>query len=155
MSNILGTDGVCTYCGEPADSVDHVISLDWLGYKRGNGKSKRAGMVVWACRDCNSRLRNKNHQTLTARCEDTCEIIFKSNKKLIDGPLWGNGDIDGLEGNLRCEMEVYQAHQIIARARYSFYNSPKFWLNIEAIRNQVRQRKEKAVWADSFFETAA
>jgi hypothetical protein len=43
--------GVCVYCGETADTVDHLLPKPWTG-----GTARKYVPVVPACRECNSTL---------------------------------------------------------------------------------------------------
>lgn len=45
-------DGRCVYCGDPADTIDHVIP-------RSKGGTDDLDNLVPACRDCNSRKGNR------------------------------------------------------------------------------------------------
>lgn len=53
-------DPVCTYCGEPAMSIDHIIPVS----KGGTGERDN---LTPACRSCNSMKRNLSLETFLAR----------------------------------------------------------------------------------------
>lgn len=43
--------GVCVYCGETADTIDHLLPRNWTGESH-----RKCVPVVPACRECNSTL---------------------------------------------------------------------------------------------------
>lgn len=53
-------DPLCTYCGEPADSIDHIIAVT----KGGTGERDN---LTPACRSCNSKKRNLSLETFLER----------------------------------------------------------------------------------------
>ncbi len=122
----FGHRGICVYCGDPADTIDHVIPLAWsLGRK----KSKRTpvGPVCPACRDCNSHLASRYFDCFWDRCRWNRDRIEKRALPI----LWFNHQIQELDYTMRS----FVAHQCFVRLWYriraDWFESPDFLMGVE------------------------
>lgn len=61
-------EGLCAYCSEPADTLDHVIPVKL------SGESAR-GNLLPACRSCNCRKRTKTIEEFLELCEREGKLI--------------------------------------------------------------------------------
>lgn len=109
----------CTYCGEEATALDHVIPLAYLGiYKRTRHSLKDC---VPACRECNSLLGCYAYHTIPERAEYISDRLSTRYRKRLNGAVWSEEEIEELEGNLVRRVVTYQ-HQrltIIDRIRHA------------------------------------
>jgi len=63
----MKADQSCTYCGDPADTVDHLEPVSRQTARRRRGKMAGLGDRVPACRECNSTLGACNANTVKER----------------------------------------------------------------------------------------
>ena len=99
---------ICTYCGDIADSLDHVVPHS---YARLNASDKRyyaKKYCVPCCRECNNLLGNKLFHTVWQRAE-YLEKKYKSRyKKILSLPEWDAEDIQEMGHNMRHVIEAGQ-----------------------------------------------
>jgi len=106
--SIWGTKNVCYYCGQQADSIDHVIpqavlrELSALGdeYVTKEMLGKRA-LKVWACRECNSLAGCSLQDSLPERRDFVKKKLRKKYKRIIELPQWEEGEIEEMGYNLQ------------------------------------------------------
>lgn len=68
MRYTFGKKYICTYCGEPADTIDHTIPYSWFrNTGTRNRKQESIGYMTYACKECNSILSNKLFYTFQER----------------------------------------------------------------------------------------
>lgn len=93
-----GIEGVCTYCGTVADSVDHVVPQHLLE-RAGELEldlSKVMRMRSWqvpACRECNSFLGGKLFATLKERRESAHKSIRRKYASYLRVPNWSDEEL--------------------------------------------------------------
>ena len=93
-----GIEGVCTYCGQIADSVDHVVPKHLLE-RAGELEldlSKIMRMRSWqvpACRECNSMLGGKLFATLRERRESAHKSIRRKYASYLRVPSWSEEEL--------------------------------------------------------------
>lgn len=63
----FGDPRYCTYCGDPAESQDHIVPVIMTTTRRKANRSY--GPWCWACRDCNTKVSTRYFDTFKARCE--------------------------------------------------------------------------------------
>jgi hypothetical protein len=69
----------CTYCGEYADTKDHVIPVSWNYVKRKRYCDQ--GYTVPACRRCNGWLGKAPLFTISARCEHIVNKLVREVRR--------------------------------------------------------------------------
>jgi hypothetical protein len=94
----------CTYCGCPADTLDHVDPRIHAGTKR-KGISFSRDLVVPCCKDCNSTLSSLAYYTIGARAGYLHRTLSKRWKKALRGPSWTPEEMDELGYTLRSHVE--------------------------------------------------
>lgn len=107
----FGHKGICLYCGDPADTMDHVIPLAWSDGKR-NNKRPPFGPMCPACRDCNCHLSNRYFDSFEARCRWNRDRLEKKAKPI----LWHTSQIEALDYSLRS----FVVHECLVRMWYRF-----------------------------------
>ena len=93
----------CTYCGEPADTRDHVIPSTTRGCVL-NGKEH----TVACCKECNSVLSSRPYYTIGARAAYLEEAYRKRYKKVLKYPTWEEDEIKELSRNLQRHIQQGQ-----------------------------------------------
>lgn len=94
----------CTYCGSPANSLDHIIpvSYEFVSRKAANYSRK---ITVPCCEECNNKLSNNWLPTIAERAEHLSEAYRKKYKKILKSPHWEQWEIENLSGFLRKNVE--------------------------------------------------
>lgn len=101
------TGDPCTYCGLPADTVDHVPPLKALGVY---GSEYFYGMGVQpstlpSCTECNVELSCRSLWWVDDRCAFLVERYKRKYFDLLDRPSWSQDEINELDGMLRGYVE--------------------------------------------------
>lgn len=128
----FGRRGVCTYCGDPGDSRDHVIAVSYQ--KNVRKRESECGPWCWACRSCNSKLCNRYFDSFKQRCEWIRDRI-EMRVRPID---WSDAQVNSLQWELRdlVRRDVFKRRWM--RMRADFYDSREFYLGIECLVWRVR-----------------
>ena len=85
---VLARDGyVCYYCGQDADTVDHVISI------KNGGNPVDPSNLITACRRCNSAKGSRSQGVFLAR--DSTPPAFPSNTSPMTTSTVPNGPCVG------------------------------------------------------------
>jgi ribosomal protein L37AE/L43A len=111
-NNIWGSQNICYYCGQPADSIDHVIPQAMLRQLvcLEDGEITKAilrkrALKVWACRECNSLLSSSYQDSLVERKQFLKEKLKKKYKRIIALPKWDEDDLNEMGYVLRQYIE--------------------------------------------------
>lgn len=128
MSQLLfGNASTCTYCGEPAEEVDHVIAYSFQTILRVRLFGKRFGPLTYSCRECNHHLTNRYFDTFADRCR------FASNR-LSPKPspeAWTEEELSALDPSLAAFIRRNNCRYQLRRIRASWFESRDYLLNIE------------------------
>ncbi len=123
----------CAYCGDPADSRDHVIAVSYNRdvWKRGkrHGVDPDLGPVTWACRDCNSRIYNRWFESFDARCRWIRDALNKEAKEI----LWTKSEIEKLDYTLRTYVQNRVDVLKWFRLRADWYESADYIRNVDSL----------------------
>ena len=92
---------LCVYCGQPADSLDHVPPLSRVDDYRALGLVREMYLLVPACRDCNALAGSTLQATFPERVEYVKDEITRKNRRVIAAPEWDQDEIDELGGSLK------------------------------------------------------
>lgn len=112
---------VCVYCGEPADSRDHLRSRGWTG-----NRTRATVAVVPSCRECNSLIGD----TFEHRVEGRREIVHKKlrakNRSDLAVVLFGESDLAAMGPTLRAATEAAAARHVRLIKRLSWPVDPDY-----------------------------
>jgi hypothetical protein len=135
----LYTNNRCIYCGERADTLDHVFPLAFLTtMDRYNRSVKGIGVTVDCCRDCNNRLSMSMFYSFQDRLDCARERITKKNGKLIRLPHWEDVEIKKLHGGLRKLVKNRNTQREVVMQRLDWQTSPEFFECMDMLRKQVK-----------------
>ena len=134
----LYTNNRCIYCGERADTLDHVFPLAFLTTVDRASKNMNAkGVTVDCCRDCNSRLSSSMFYSFQDRLDCARERITKKNGRLIRLPHWEDAEIRKLRGGLRKLVKNRNTQREVVMQRLDWQTSPEFFECMDMLRKQV------------------
>jgi hypothetical protein len=110
--SIWGTKNICYYCGQPGDSIDHVIPqyvLRQLAALADVNITKdilrQRALKVWACRECNCLAGASLQDSLVERKQFIKEKLKKRYKKIIELPKWDDDELSEMGYFLRQYIE--------------------------------------------------
>lgn len=115
----------CTYCGVPADTLDHTIPQSVVNAAADAGLSLAAlsrvrYLVVPACRECNSLLGDRVFPTLSERRTAVKRMLRRRYYADLGMPSWDEAEIAELGPNMQHEVRVGLEKQRIIRARLAW-----------------------------------
>lgn len=94
----------CVYCGEPANSKDHVLAISWstaLNLSALNGETNQAITLVPACIECNDLAGSTPTLTVKAKRALIHKKLRTKYKNLIEMPDWDQDEINQTHGRLK------------------------------------------------------
>lgn len=111
----------CAYCGELADSVDHVPPRSARSRLRASGY-KGMFFEVDACRECNSALTDLSLFTLSKRRARIASYLRRKYRKYLRAPDWTEAQRESLgdQGLLRSGVDSGLRLRDVARRRLAF-----------------------------------
>ena len=125
----------CTYCGESAVALDHVIPRMFISglSKRTGDPGGEPGFTVPSCTQCNSILGSRIFNNLVERKEFVHKRLLVKLRKHNATVGWSNDEIEELGPALRGCIEVGMAKREIARDRIRYSAGPPEarWLAME------------------------
>lgn len=95
----------CTYCGVPANALDHVVPVCYTENTRRTARYSRDNTVP-CCNECNSTLGGKWVITIPERAEHILNRYLVKYKKIINSAEWQPHEIKELKGVIK--MTVVQ-----------------------------------------------
>lgn len=118
----------CYYCGEIADTVDHVVPQSML-QKLSTLEDEdvtallvrfNRRLTVPACFDCNVTLGNSYQDTLAKRKDELKRRLRRRFKKYLDIPEWSDRELGQLGEHLqqRVLAGIYKQQVVLRRLRY-------------------------------------
>jgi len=102
----------CVYCGEDANTTDHVIPISY--YYSGERKNKHLTSeygkenLVDCCRQCNSIAGNKVFNNVEEKRKYIQERLTEKYKKVINMPFWSEEELKQMKGLLYKEIKIQQ-----------------------------------------------
>jgi len=110
--------GICTYCGAPSDTVDHVpcrSAVDRMGKE-----AFPALLKVDSCAECNYTLTDKWLTNLSDRASYLLGKYKSKYSVALRAPSWTDDEIESLGRNLRSSVEALQELKTLTQARLKF-----------------------------------
>jgi len=97
---------LCTYCGDRATTLDHVVPYAFAGKLPPNARKggSDAGKTVPACGDCNSWLGSRMFKTIAARKQAVADALPRRHAKLLATPIWTADELLEVSRSLRSLM---------------------------------------------------
>lgn len=97
----------CTYCGDFAGTVDHLLPRSWTG------EAERPLVpVVPACQDCNSALGDALVHGIQARAAHVAKVLRRKNHRLLDeSARWSDAEMAELDGVLSIYVTTRQTRR--------------------------------------------
>lgn len=126
----LGSKTTCTYCGEPADGIDHVICVA----SQTIGKRKRVmtgyGPTTASCSECNSAILNsKGFNTFMERCS----YVSDRHSRKGGAAHWSEEQLSELGYGLREYIRRDQNRKLWYRFRADWFQGRDFFLGLESL----------------------
>lgn len=116
----------CIYCGDLANSVDHLYPSPWTGVPN---KYKDRGPTVSCCRPCNSILRDIAIHTIGERREYIKERLKEKNWRFLKEFTWPTDkELEEYGRTLRVGIISYTMKYANLKSRIAYPNSPR-WVN--------------------------
>lgn len=102
---LFGCLGICTYCGERATSIDHVIPVSYFDNQIiRTGSSRSKGVRTYSCSDCNCMLNNKYFNTFKDRCKYVSQRIGQRYRAVLNLPIWSLEEFEELGKNIKARL---------------------------------------------------
>ena len=155
MRFTFGNKHICTYCGEPADTIDHTIPYSIFHDEEisGHRKNFSVGFMTYCCRECNNLLGNRMFYTFQERCKYVNTRLRNKYKKFM-GVVWDEEDLSQLSGNLREEIERSNRLNRRLRERVSWQDSKEFLSMLEKTMDEVYWSNEiPQEWKEFMIDT--
>jgi hypothetical protein len=138
ISFTFGIRNVCTYCGDPADVLDHVVPWSYLSaVVRKGSQGHDLGIRTWACRECNSILGHKRFPCMWRRIVHVNDRLRVRLDEHLAYPIWQREELRHLGPNLRRQAEARNLLTRVARARVGWIFSPMCLGIMENVRDRV------------------
>lgn len=114
---------VCVYCGDWADTRDHLAPRRWSG-----NDARRWVPTVPACLDCNVRLGDqRTAPTLADRRAVIYGSLLRRSRRLLRGKPWSDAELATVGPRLRVELAARQRrreHTLARLANLRLGNEP-------------------------------
>jgi hypothetical protein len=127
VSFIFGVRFTCTYCGNPADGLDHVMPWTVITSRERHGRGHRGdsvGVRTYACRQCNSILGNKIFPTMWLRIMHVNGRLRALLADHMAYKIWTREEMIPMGPNLRRQCEVKTLLRRVAGARIGWPYDP-------------------------------
>lgn len=121
VTHIDYPEGVCTYCGDPAGTRDHLMPRGYTG-----NTVRQVIAVVPACGNCNSRIGDTFAVSVSERREVAQASIHKSYKRLLAVPDKTPEDLRTLGPTLRTVARQNNLKREWLRGRLSWPLDPDY-----------------------------
>lgn len=95
---------ICVYCGDPADSIDHVPPLNRVDDYRALCVQQEAYLLIKFCKPCNTLLSDDLHNDIFERIDALKHRLKKKIKRDDYALQWSKEDIAALGKNLRSKV---------------------------------------------------
>ena len=151
---VFGTEGICTYCGDIATDIDHVIPLSQYSQARPNNANNK-GIRTFACNSCNLLLSDKYFNTFEERLNYIFNLNIKAAGKTGKSAVWTQKEIDELDWSLRSYVASRQLEIYNIQKKADWCYSSQFYRNILDLHsnNYLNKKSPKFLdWLYIYFE---
>jgi len=108
----------CIYCGQPADTIDHVPPVSRIDDYRAMDKVRELFVTVHCCRQCNNILGNSLQPTIIDRCE---YLKDKLARRMTRVTLWSDDELGDIGPNLRSKLIENNRRDKMLSDRVNYY----------------------------------
>lgn len=122
LYNKFHSGAKCYYCGQSADTIDHVPALE-VALMLGADNLSESGIkliTVKSCRECNALLGNRAINTLDERAEYIYHRLQKRYKRLINSEEWPDDDLEELGTVLKSYISIHANAQFWIERRLQY-----------------------------------
>lgn len=112
---------ICVYCGQPADTRDHIIPTALTGVERRNSV-----LTVPACRQCNSAIGSTIVFSIDGRRTVAQAYIRRKYGKALKRPDYTPSEIQEFEGSLRLSVIASQEEKVWVQSRLEWPKDPDY-----------------------------
>ena len=139
----------CTYCGERADSLDHVVPFSVSGNFR---RSYKKTLVVQCCRQCNSSLGNRGFDenfryTIASKAKYLLNRYKEKYKDYLDSDKgdFTEAEVKEFTGNLQkiIKEDKLKRDIIVSRIKHLEVIAALEGLEIEEVWKQIEDSESK------------
>lgn len=116
---------ICTYCGECATTLDHVLPISAAAALHDVIVSDRPRFrhslkIVPCCADCNSRLGHRVFTCVSAKREALAKLLYKRHKRLLGSYDWQEIELARMGRMLHAYIEAQDSRRKIIEDRIRF-----------------------------------
>lgn len=151
---LFGQRGICTYCGDTANSIDHVIAVSYFDDSiTRSGALSSKGIRTYSCKDCNCVLNNKYFETFSERCGYVNKRIRQRFKKVINLPPWSQEEFAKLGKNIKASLGAKLNLKSVVLERLRWQSTNEFHEYCQEARNYF-QTEDKIInkeWMQEYF----
>lgn len=144
----FGNPNLCTYCGDDAQSIDHVIAVAYQkSQNRFNTDKLKYGPITYCCSSCNSFLGSSFFDSFELRCR---YVSGKLNERAF-AVLWTEAEIKKLDYSLADYIQREKNKRLWYRFRSDWFQSREFLLNLEELKWQPILDKTSPKYNEQLF----
>lgn len=119
----------CTYCGDIATTVDHVVPRVYIGRFEPSERRRLRLQTVPACHECNSVLGAQVFRSLTERGEYVRAWIAKRYAPALRMPDWSDAELAGMSADFQREIRARLQYRENVKRRVEWRGSDDPELN--------------------------
>ena len=107
-------ENACVYCGNQADSKDHIPPLAWIEALGPSHFDKLGLLIVWvpSCKECNIALRDNKLFTIRERTGWLIDHYTRKYDKYAHVPVWTQEQLNELRGKLKAAVAHFASYQL-------------------------------------------
>jgi hypothetical protein len=100
----------CYYCGDDAETKDHIVPVSYYHNGKRSGRHLTAEYgkenLIDCCKHCNSIAGNKVFDNIDIKKEFIQNRLWEKYKKLINMPNWTDEELNEIDMPLRKEIKI-------------------------------------------------
>lgn len=124
---LFGCMGICTYCGDISNTLDHVIPVSFFDGRMVRAGSMRGkGVRTYSCSDCNAVLSNKYFESFRKRCQYVNQAIERRYKTVLNLPVWTPEEFAELGKNIKSRLAEKMNLKAIVLERIRWQTTNEF-----------------------------
>jgi len=111
----------CMYCGQPADTLDHVPPVSRISDYEALRLDRERYFLVRSCADCNVVLGNSLQETILQRAEYLKDRLEQKHRNKLKAQEWDEEELQELGPRLRSSVRAQIRTATRIRARIDYY----------------------------------